>query len=181
MVGLHPLGGTQRRPGGRRQRLKQRLRDGLVDLHPADGQAVDAPSLDEVLPRALIAGCGVSSPVVGAQLPICSESRKSRLRRRERRQSASSSASTRATTSAVTDSRPCEIVRRFRYPGGALWPDAPLRKRRSVFLALAVMRPSNARASMATTCSNRICSGAETRRQPADQAMPAPRTPTYTE
>ena len=68
---------------------------------------------------------------------------------------ASSSASTRATMSAETGSRPWEIAKPLRRAGGALPSDSPFGTGRSA-----------------------EDSGM---RQPADQAMPAPRTPTYTE
>ena len=55
MIGLDPLGGAQRSlETSRLQGGKQSLRYRLVDLHAPDGQAVQALSLKDVLPGAVL-------------------------------------------------------------------------------------------------------------------------------
>ncbi len=61
------LRGLQRRFKGRRlEGFKKGLRDRLVDLHPADVQAIDTAAVDDVLAGAVVTGTGVSSRVLGA-------------------------------------------------------------------------------------------------------------------
>ena len=83
VIGLDPLGGAQRSlETSRLQGGKQSLRYRLVDLHAPDGQAVQALSLKDVLPGAVITRRGLSSPVAGTQPPPAVAARRDALQQR---------------------------------------------------------------------------------------------------
>ena len=105
MIGLDPLGGAQRSlETSRLQGGEQSLRYRLVDLHAPDGQAVQALSLKDVLPGAVITRRGLSSPVAGTQPPAAVAARRAALQQR----------------AALSDGAARCIPLRTRVPGDAL-------------------------------------------------------------